>query len=92
MATLNCPQSHTVFNPLKTMGYQPIFTEQKTSLRQKCMNDDCLASEFDNAFYNTSKVTLLKSGIIHFYTNFIDLKAARKISDHVPIFFQFSLN
>lgn len=88
----NCPQSHTVFNPLKTMGYKPIFTSQKTSLKQKCINNDCLASEFDNAFYNTSKVTLLKSGIINFFSNFADLKAARKISDHVPIFFQFSLN
>lgn len=88
----NCPQSHTVFNPLKAMGYKPIFAGQKTSLRQKCINNDCLASEFDNAFYNTSRVTLLKSGIINFYKNFIDLKTARKISDHVPIFFQFSLN
>lgn len=25
----NCLQSHTVFNPLKTMGYKPIFTGQK---------------------------------------------------------------
>lgn len=88
----NCPQSHTVFNPLKAMGYKPVFTGQKTSLRQKCINNDCLASEFDNAFYNTSKVTLLKSGIINFHTSFIDLKSARKVSDHVPIYFQFGLN
>jgi deoxyribonuclease-1-like protein len=88
----NCPQSHTVFNPLKTMGYKPIFTDQKTSLKQNCINNDCLASEFDNAFYNTSRVNLLKSGIINFHESFIDLKSARKVSDHVPIFFQFSLN
>ena len=88
----NCPQSHTVFNPLKAMGYKPIFTGQKTSLKQNCINNDCLASEFDNAFYNKSKVNLLKSGIINFHASFIDLKSARKVSDHVPIFFQFSLN
>jgi len=88
----NCPQSHTVFNPLKAMGYKPIFAGQKTSLRQKCINNDCLASEFDNAFYDASKVNLIKSGIINFYTSFIDLKSARKVSDHLPIFFQFSLN
>src|SRR6478736_7020572 len=47
----NCPQSHTVFNPLKSMGYKPILTGQKTSLKEECNNTDCLASEFDNMFY-----------------------------------------
>jgi endonuclease/exonuclease/phosphatase family metal-dependent hydrolase len=87
----NCPQSHTVFNPLKALGYNPIFIGQKTSLRQKCINNDCLASEFDNAFYNKKKVALIKSGVISFYKNFSDLKEARKISDHLPIFFEINL-
>ncbi len=87
----NCPQSHTVFNPLKTMGYKPILIGQKTSLRQKCINNDCLASEFDNAFYNTSKLNLIKSGIEKFYLKFIDLKQAKKVSDHVPIYFEFTI-
>jgi len=88
----NCPVSHTVFNPLKSMGYKPIFTNQKTSLRQECINEDCLASEFDNIFYNSTKVTLIKSGVIHFYKSFSTLKEARNISDHIPIYFGFSLN
>ncbi len=89
----NCPQSHNVFNPLKNMGYKPIFTNQKTSLKEECVNNNCLASEYDNMFYNTSKVKYDLSGIIPFFTSFNnDLKAARKISDHVPIFFEFSLN
>lgn len=88
----NCPQSHTVFNPLKLMGYKPIFMGQKTSLRQKCLNGDCLASEYDNAFYNASKATLVKSGIINFYLNFNTIKAAKKVSDHVPIYFELIFN
>lgn len=88
----NCPESHTVFNPLKSMGYKPIFTNQKTSLRQECINEDCLASEFDNIFYISTKVTLIKSGVIHFYKSFTTLKEARNISDHIPIYFEFSLN
>ncbi len=89
----NCPQSHTVFNPLKSMNYKPVFVNQKTSLKQKCMNDNCLASEFDNIFYNNSKVKYISSGIIHFFESFKnDLKLARKISDHVPIYFVFNLN
>jgi endonuclease/exonuclease/phosphatase family metal-dependent hydrolase len=88
----NCPQSHTVFNPLRKMGYQPILVGQKTSLKQKCKNNNCLASEFDNMYYKTSKIKSTNSGVISFYKNFNSLKEARKISDHIPIWFEFSLN
>lgn len=88
----NCPQSHTVFNPLKKMGYRPTLTNQKTSLKQSCENDICLASEFDNMFYDSSKITAIDSGVIYFYKNFNTLKEARMISDHIPIWFEFSLN
>lgn len=84
----NCPQSHTVFFPLRKMGYQPVFVNQKTSLRQKCINEeDCLASEFDNIFYNTKTVEVKEFGIIPFYKDFNDLREARNISDHIPIWF-----
>lgn len=37
MGDFNCPQSHTVFNPLKKMGYASVFTKQKTSLKKNVM-------------------------------------------------------
>ena len=88
----NCPQSHSVFNPLKKMGFNSIFINQKTSLKQECKNNKCLASEFDNMYYKTSKIKFINSGVILFYKNFNSLKEARKISDHIPIWFQFSIN
>ena len=88
----NCPQSHTVFNPLKKMGYQSILVNQKTSLKQAEKNGEHLASEFDNMFYNTLKINSISTGIITFYNNFNTLKEARVISDHIPIWFEFSLN
>lgn len=87
----NCPQSHSVFNPLKAMGFVPILVGQKTSLRQECINDDCLASEYDNIFYNSSKINYVEAGIIPFYKTFGTLKEAKLISDHVPVYFQFTL-
>lgn len=87
----NCPQSHTVFFPLKKMGYLPILVNQKTSLKKECVNGNCLASEFDNIFYNT-KIKKLNSGILPFYKNFNSLKEARMISDHIPIWLEFSVN
>ncbi|MFV5686440.1 endonuclease/exonuclease/phosphatase family protein [Flavobacterium sp. GB2R13] len=88
----NCPQSHTVFNPLRKMGYQSILVNQKTSLKQECKNDKCLASEFDNMYFKTSKINTINSGVIAFYKNFNSLKQARIISDHIPIWFEFYLN
>jgi endonuclease/exonuclease/phosphatase family metal-dependent hydrolase len=88
----NCPQSHTVFNPLKQMGYQAALTGQKTSLRQQCIVGDCLASEFDNVFYNSKTVTAVQAGVVHFYTAFASMQEAGKISDHVPVYCTFSLN
>ncbi len=87
----NLPQSHTVFFPLKKMGYLPTMVNQKTSLKQACIINDCLASEYDNFFIHPNKVKLISSGILHFYKAFDDLKAARRVSDHVPIFVTFSI-
>ncbi len=92
LGDFNLTQSHTVFNPLKSLGYRPVLVNQKTSLRTKCIGGDCLASEFDNIFYNASKVNFIRSGVIHFYENFSTINEARLVSDHVPIYFQFSLN
>ena len=92
LGDFNCPQSHTVFNPLKKMGYVPVLVGEKTSLKRECDGAICLASEFDNIFYQSSKLNVLNGGKILFYTDFENLKEARKISDHLPIWVEFSLN
>ncbi len=88
----NLPQNHSVFNPLKSQGYRPLLTYQKTSLRQKCLNNDCLASEYDNIFYKPEKIRLIKSDVLHFYRKFENFTSAFLISDHIPIIFLFSLD
>ncbi|MBW6490446.1 MAG: endonuclease/exonuclease/phosphatase family protein [Lentimicrobium sp.] len=88
----NLPQSHSVFNPLKKMGYQPVLTNQKTSLKRECLNDDCLASELDNIFYKSDHIKITESGIIHFYKKVETLEQARLISDHVPVYIKFEFH
>lgn len=88
----NLPQSHTVFNPLKKIGYVSSLQNQKTSLKKECKGEDCLASEFDNFFFHKQKAKLVKSGIIPFYKSFKSLKDANMISDHVPIFCELIIN
>ena len=85
----NLPESHSVFNPLKAMGYSSVFQGQKTTLRDRCLSDGCLASEYDNIFYKNSLFQVLDKGVIHFYKDFPDLEAAKFISDHVPVWCKF---
>ena len=92
LGDFNCPQSNSVFNNFRKMNYQSAFVNQKTSLKRSCKNGTCLASEYDNIFYAVRKVNRLKSFVILFYTNFENLASAKKISDHIPIVAEFSLN
>lgn len=64
LGDFNCPQSHTVFIPLRNMQYESVFFNQKTSLKKECYNDDCLASEFDNFWYNKNKIKVVTSKVI----------------------------
>lgn len=82
----NLPESHSVFTPLKKQGYQSAMVKQKTSLRMRCLQDDCLASEYDNFFFNRHRLQFVSAGILHFYKVYDSLSAARQVSDHVPIF------
>lgn len=85
LGDFNLPQKHSVFEPLKKQGYRPVFVNQKTSLKQKCINGDCLASEYDNIFLNQEKNIICTLKAIHFYSDFTDIKLAREISDHIPL-------
>ena len=74
------------------MQYESVFFNQKTSLKKECYNDDCLASEFDNFWYNTNKIEVITSKVILFYKLFSSLEEARKISDHIPIEMELNIN
>jgi len=82
----NLPQSHSVFNPLKNQGYDSVLKNQKTSLRDRPVNDDYLASEYDNIFYNTQKLRILDKGVVHFYRKLADFEDAKAVSDHIPVY------
>lgn len=85
LGDFNLTEKHSVFNPLKKQGYVPSFVDQKSSLRQKCIKGDCLASEYDNIFYHSEKNELVKATPIMFFEDFEDITIARKVSDHIPL-------
>lgn len=93
LGDFNCPESHTVFNPLKNKGYRPALQGQRTTLKQECRSGNCLASELDNIFYPGAVFRKSRAGIAPFYRRFKgDMRAARRLSDHVPIYVVLHLN
>lgn len=86
----NCNEKNTVFIPLEKMGFIPVFYDQKTSLKVNCQDNDCLSSAFDNAYYDSNYFKVSNNQIIPFYKDFNNYMDARKVSDHVPIYFQIS--
>ena len=87
----NCPETHSVYNPLKKIGYLSVFRNQKTTLKKKCKSNNCLASAFDNIWYDLSKIKINEAQVVLFYQSFNTLKEARKISDHIPITINFTI-
>lgn len=92
MGDFNCPQSHKVFDNLRKIKYKSALRGEKTSLKRKCNEDDCLASEYDNIYFLDGKIKMKESGKISFHTQFKNFKEAHTISDHLPIWMAFSLN
>lgn len=88
----NLSESHSVFNPLRSLDFTSALVKQKTSLRQQCIKDDCLASAYDNFYFKAAKINVIETGVLHFYKLFNDLKAAKKVSDHLPIYMKLMVN
>lgn len=85
MGDLNLSQSDAGFEPVKKWG-KPTLIGKKTSLKMKeGEGGQRLNMEYDN-FFITPNLKTKGSDVINFFDEFKDLKEARKISDHCPIY------
>lgn len=85
LGDFNCPSAHSVFLPLKKLGYASAFEGQKTSLKNKATNGNFLASEYDTILLS-STFEIKQCEVIHFHDDFKVFKSARRISDHLPVY------
>jgi deoxyribonuclease-1-like protein len=93
LGDFNCVHTHEAFAILKAKGYEVALHNQRTTMKQDCRNDECLASAYDNMLYTSGQLRVGKKGAIPFYKSFNrDMKRARKLSDHLPIYAEFYLN
>ncbi len=86
----NLPENHTVFNPLKKMGFLPAITGNKTSLKKSPDQlGNYLMHQKDNIFYDSNKLTAIDSGVLDFVPQCASLEEANMISDHLGVWLRF---
>ena len=85
MGDLNLSQASPGFDGVKKWA-KPTLIGKKTSLKMKEGEaGEKLNMEYDN-FFISSNIILKSSDVINFFSEFKELKTARKVSDHCPIY------
>lgn len=81
----NLPDSHLVFDELRREGMFPVVQGTKTSLKMNVKDGVYVSNPYDNVFYEKQIWRKTSAGVIDFVDEFMSLKEARKISDHLPV-------
>ena len=87
----NLNEKHKVWDDLYQKGYNTALKNSKTTLKQKCKNGNYLSHDIDNIYYST-KLKHINSGKLDYISKCENLKSARLISDHLPVYLEFSLD
>lgn len=87
----NLNEKHPVWDSFYENGFSAAVSGTRTTLKRSCSGENYLNHAIDNIYF-TSQVRKIHSGSIDFVKTCEDLPQARKISDHLPVFMEFSLN
>lgn len=87
----NLNERHNVWSNLYQRGYKSALMKSKTTLKRKCKNGDYLSHDIDNIYYSKG-ISFVNSGVLDYIEKCDNLKTARMISDHLPVFLEFTIN
>ncbi len=92
LGDFNINEKHYVWEILYRIGFRSALQNTPTTLKTKCKNGKYFNYAIDNIFYATPKINKIRSGRIDFVGNCENLKNARSLSDHVPVFMECTIN
>ena len=92
LGDFNLDENHVVWDDFYIMGFNSALKNQKTTLKMKCKKGDYLNHVIDNLYFMPTGVQFIKSGSIDYVGNCKNLENARNLSDHLPVFMEFTLN
>ena len=85
----NVDEKKPVFDNLKNMGFRTAVSNQRTTLKLSCDKNNYLNYAIDNIFYSHD-ILKLQGSASDFVMLCENLTNARMLSDHLPVFFEFS--
>tara|TARA_R110002167_G_scaffold247308_5_gene452902 strand:+ start:3675 stop:4487 length:813 start_codon:yes stop_codon:yes gene_type:complete len=86
----NVNEQEPIFDALKHKGFTAAIFNQKTTLKYVCEGNDYLNYAIDNIFYSKG-IIKTESNAIDFVRLCENLEAARTLSDHLPVFMEFTM-
>lgn len=92
LGDFNLNEKHSVWDNLYQIGFKSSIQNAPTTLKRKCKKGKYLNYSIDNIYYNTSNIELINSGRIDFVNDCKNLKRARFLSDHLPVFLECKMN
>ncbi len=87
----NLDENQEVWEPFYKNGFKSALHNKATTLKRKCKNGVYTNHAIDN-FYFSAGLQKLNAGSIDFVKSCENLKNARFISDHLPVFLEFKVN
>ncbi|WP_233265953.1 endonuclease/exonuclease/phosphatase family protein [Formosa sp. L2A11] len=91
LGDFNLNETHEVWDNLYNRGFNPALNNTKTTLKTKCKNGNYLNHHIDNIYYSKNIIPI-HSGAIDFVNTCSNLEIARGLSDHLPVYLEYSLN
>lgn len=87
----NLNEKHEVWDDLYQSGFKSAIENSKTTLKRKCAFGKYLSHSIDNIYY-TKEIQFKTSGVVDYIRICENLKAARLISDHLPVYLEFTID
>lgn len=87
----NVAETNKVWKPFYEKGYKSALNNLPTTLKRKCKDGEYTHHPIDNIYY-TPKVIKHQANRIDFVGSCDRLEQARGLSDHLPVFIEFSLD
>ncbi|WP_299781328.1 endonuclease/exonuclease/phosphatase family protein [uncultured Formosa sp.] len=91
LGDFNLNETHKVWDNLYNKGFKSALKNTKTTLKTKCKNGNYLNHTIDNIYYSKNIIPI-HSGVINFVNSCRNLEVARGLSDHLPVYLEYSLN
>lgn len=84
----NLDEQQPVWDNFYSRGFVNALENTPTTLKTKCKSGNYLNHSIDNIYY-TVNIKVIESGSLDFVKTCDNLKEARKLSDHLPVFIKF---